>query len=169
MSGGTKETKQTSDPWAAAQPALKTGLSSAESLFGSGDLFKPYTGSTVVPFSPQTQTGMGAVEGQAQGALASGALNRPMDFFGNLFESGGMSPDQQGVADQWRTTASGSELNQFSPEFENVLSRSLGDARTGVDLSVSGAGRYGSGQHTDVLADRLGRVSSEARLGEYGR
>jgi hypothetical protein len=111
---------------------------------------------------------MGAIQSQAQNALGgNNPMGRPLDFFGSMFDQGGLSGDQRGVADQWRNTASGAELLNTSPEFNDVLQRSLGDARTGVDLSISGAGRYGSGMHTDVLGNTLGGVSSNARLGEY--
>jgi hypothetical protein len=168
MSGGSKETTTaTSAPWEAAQPTIKTALKGANEVYKSGDAFKPYTGSTVVPYADQTRAGMGSIQNQAIGALGDGSMSRPLDFFGSMFQNGGLSADQQGVADQWRNTASGAELLNTSPEFNDVLQRSLGDARTGVDMSMSGAGRYGSGMHTDVLGNTLGGVSSNARLGEY--
>lgn len=169
MSGDNKQTTTgTSEPWKEAQPALKTGLSDATSLYKSGQGFQPYTGSTVVPYADQTMAGMNAIQNQATGALGgNNPMQQPLDFYSGLYGQGGLSADQRGVADQWRNTASGAEMNNTSPYFEDVLQRSLGDARTGVDLSISGAGRYGSGNHTGVLADRLGGISSQARLGEY--
>lgn len=173
MSGGSDKTTTTatSDPWKKAQPTLEKGLKGANTLYdarsGGDSPWAAYTESNVVPFSEQTQQGMGQIEGQANAATSSGALNNPMGFLGGLYDQGGLSSDQQGVADQWRNTASGSELSQTSPHFEDLLSRSLTDARTGVDLSISGSGRYGSGAHTGVLADRLGGISSAARQNEY--
>lgn len=166
MSG---EKKTTHDPWKAAQPALKTSLQGAEDLYASGGLFKPYMGSLVTPFSGDTTAGMGALRGSANDAMASGALNRPMDFFSSMFDSGGLSQDQQGVADQWRNTASGAELGQTSSVFDDLIRRATDTARTGVDLSISGAGRYGSGQHSDVLAHTLGGITSGMLQDEYGR
>lgn len=169
MSGGTKKTTQESAPWAAAQPALQAGLDSATELFNSGELFKPYTGSLVTPFSSQTQAGMNALQGNAEGAIASGALNKPVDWLTSLYGQGGLSADQQGVADQWRNTASGAELGQVSPAFADAMRAVQDSARDSVNLSVSGAGRYGSGQHTDVLAKSVGDVTNRMMVDEYGR
>jgi hypothetical protein len=168
MSGGGKETTTaTAAPWESAQPTIKTALSGANAVYKSGDAFKPYTGSTVVPYADQTRLGMQGIQNQSAQAMSDGSMSRPLDFFGSMFQNGGLSQDQRGVADQWRNTASGAELLNTSPEFNDVLQRSLGDARTGVDMSMSGAGRYGSGMHTDVLGNTLGGVASNARLGEY--
>lgn len=171
MSGSNKTTTTgTTEPWSEAQPALELGLKDATNLYKSGTGFQPYTGSTVVPFADQTVAGMEGIQGNALNALSGpNAFDKGFDFFGGQFDNGGLSADQRGVADQYRNTASGAELLNTSPEFNNVLERVLGDARTGIDLSMSGAGRYGSGAHTDVLADTLGGVSSQARLGEYER
>lgn len=167
MSGGETKTVQKNDPYKPAQPLLKSAATAANNLFKSGDVFQPYTGSTVSPFAPQTTAGMGAIEGQANSAIGSGAMNNPMDFLTQLYQSGGMSGDMQGVADQWRKTASGDEMNSANPYFEDVLRRTLEDTSTNTNLGMSGAGRYGSGMHAGVLADRLGGISSEARMGEY--
>jgi hypothetical protein len=170
MSGGSQQTSTaTQTPWEPAQGMLKTGIKDATNIYKSGEAFKPYTGSTVVPFADQTMGGMNAIQGNALGAIESGSMDKPMNFFGSMLDNGGLSSDQRGVADQWRNTASGAELENLPPEFQNVLSRSLEDAGTAANLGMSGAGRYGSGMHMDVLGDRLGRVASEARLGEYGR
>jgi hypothetical protein len=170
MGGSSKETTQaTNEPWSAAQPLLKQGIKDAGNVYKQGDAWSPYTGSTVVPYANQTMSGMNAIQGNAQDAMSSGAMRKPLSFFGSMFDNGGLSADQRGVADQWRNTASGAELLNTSPEFNDVLQRSLNDASTGVNLGISGAGRYGSGMHTDVLANTLGGISSNARLGEYGR
>ncbi len=168
MSGGGKEvTSGTTEPWAAAQPALKMGLKDAENIYKSGTSFAPYTGSTVVPFSDQTRAGMQGIQNQSAQAMSDGTMGKPLGFYGSMFDNGGLSADQQGVANQWRTTASGSEMGGSNPYFEDVLRRSLEDTATSTNLGMSGAGRYGSGMHTDTLADRTGRQATEARMGEY--
>lgn len=169
MSGGTKTTKQESAPWAAAQPALNAALGGAQNLYDSNSLFTPYTGSLVTPFSGDTLSGFDALRGNANGAIASGSMQQPMDFLGGVFGSGGLSADQQGVADQWRNTASGAELGTTSPAFNDLLRRVQDSTRTGVDLSMSANGRYGSGQHTGTLADALGGVTGQMLDTEYGR
>lgn len=169
MSGGTKKTTTESQPWAAAQPALKASLEGAQGLYDSGSLFTPYTGSMVTPFSQQTQAGLGAMEARANDAIASGTLNQPVDFLSSVYGQGGLSADQKGVADQWRNTASGAELGQVSPAFQAALEAVQGSARDAVNLSVSGAGRYGSGQHNAALGTAVGDVTNRMMVDEYGR
>lgn len=167
MAKGGETTTGTSAPWASAQPALKLGLKDAENIYKSGESFKPYTGSTVVGYADQTRAGMQDIQNQSAQAMSDGTMGKPLGFYGSMFDNGGLSADQQGVADQWRTTASGSEMGGSNPYFDDVLKRSLEDTATATNLGASGSGRYGSGMHTDVLADRTGRQATEARYGEY--
>jgi len=162
----TQETK--SEPWGPAQPALLDVLGQAQGLQASGQGFQPFLQSLVPSLSSQTQSGLGALENKAQGILSN--QGGGLDFLSGVYNSGGLTPLQQQTADQWGNTASGAELLNNSPQFEDVLNRVLRDARTGVDLSMSGAGRYGSpGAHQGALVDQLGGISSNARLGEYER
>lgn len=68
--GQTVTNNTITEPWAAAQPALKEALSAGRDLFGSGG-FKvdPYTGQRVAPYSAMTQGGI-----QALGATANNPL-----------------------------------------------------------------------------------------------
>ena len=172
MGSDTKTTTTTgsNEPWDEAQPLLKTGLSDAKDLYSSGQVGTPWTGSSVVPFADQTVAGMTDIQNTAADAMANGSgMDKAYDFHSGMFDGYGLSTAQQGVMDQWGETASGSELNNLSPAFNDVMRRTLDDTRTNVDLSTSGAGRYGSGKHTDVLADAMGGISSGMRLDEYGR
>lgn len=172
MSGGSEKTvtQGTNEPWPDAQPALREALGRAQGIAnydGPDYAFAPYTESNVVPFDAKTTQGMGLVEGQANDATAQGYLKNPTNFLTGLYGTGGLSADQNLVGDLWRNTATGGEMGANNPYFEDMLSKSLNDARTGTDLSISGSGRYGSGAHTGVLADRLGGISTQARYGEY--
>jgi hypothetical protein len=81
MSGSKTTTSTTSsEPWDAAQPALKLGLADAQELYKSGVGSQPYTGSTVVPYSGQTTEAMGWQELGSRQALPAmwtqfGAVN----------------------------------------------------------------------------------------------
>lgn len=72
MSKGTPSTTtQTtkSEPWGPSQSYLKDIMGQAQGLYNSGAGQSYFPGSTVVPFSPQTEMGLGALENQAlQGA-----------------------------------------------------------------------------------------------------
>lgn len=176
MSGDSKTTTTaSSQPWEGAQPTLKTGLQEAQNLFDSGTVsnaMQGYTGSTVVPWSDQTTAGMDAIQSQATDALANpdtAATSKPLSFYSGLFDQGGLSADQQGVADQLRTTASGVELNNTSPAFQALLDKAAGDARTGVDLSMSANGRYGSGTHYDALGTAVSNAELPYMVDNYNK
>jgi hypothetical protein len=104
--GSNKTTTQaTSEPWKAAQPALKLGLNEAQKLFKADKDGSYYSGSTVVPWSNHTQQGMGQIASLANGAfgkemtgeykdiLRQGGLNDPMKAalgtYGNVVGNGG--------------------------------------------------------------------------------
>lgn len=173
VGSSTKQTTQstTSQPWDASQPLLKTGLKDAESLYKAGGVAQPNTSSTVVPYSDQTIGAMTDIQNRATSAMTgANPMDNAFDFFGGMLENNGLSPDQQTIGDYWRKTASGDELNAVSPAFDSVLKRTQDDARTAYDLSMSGAGRYGSpGAHQQGLARTIGDLTNEMLVGEYGR
>lgn len=162
-------TSGTNEPWKDAQPALKQGLNEAQNLFSSGGNFQPYTGSTVVPYSDQTMAGANAIQGQAQTALdnPNSATGKPLSFYGGLYDTGGLSSQQQAVQPMLEKTASGAELNQTSPVFQSMLDKAAQDARNGVNLSMSAAGRYGSGMHTDALGRSITNAQAPMLLSNY--
>lgn len=220
--GGTQTTTQNSEPWGPAQDALKLGIKDATQLYKDGIGGSVYTGSTVIPWSKQTTSGMGGLmdlaraningkgivssaqdimnqggfndqqlaamkglttagsrndalykslganglTGIQDGALAGyksglGDLNALMKSLG----ANGLTSDQDIALKSYRDTAT--SKFDYSPDFQKVLDASLADARAGVNANASAAGRYGSGVAQGVMADKLGRISNEARLGEY--
>jgi len=169
----TEKTVTQSDaaPWEAAQPLLKKGLGEAEDLFDAGNMFAPDTTSQVVPWSTNTQAGMSDIQNRAAQGMAGGTgMDKGYDFYSGMFDGGGLSDDQRGVADQLRTTASGSELNNTSPAFDAVLGRMQGDVRNQVGMAASARGRYGApGAHQGVLAREVGDMTNNALTGEYSR
>jgi hypothetical protein len=169
MSGGTETTTttQNNDPWSGAQPALKTALGNAENLYKSGVGFQPYTGSTVVPYADQTMAGMQGIQDASTGAMGSFDTT---GFLRNLLSgSSGLTGMQQGVADQWGGVAAGNELFGQNPAFQRVLKQAQDDTALYSDLGASGAGRYGSAAHTNVMARNIGNLTDRMLTNEYGR
>ena len=170
MSGDTKTTTQTSssDPWEEAQPYIKTGLQDAGSVYSDASAWQPNTMSTVVPYSDQTTQGMNAINSQADSAMSGpNAFSNGFNFLTDLTGNGGLTGDQKTVNDMWMKTASGDELGATNPYFEDVLKRTMGDSRDNWNLSVAGAGRYGSPAHAGTMTDRMGGISSAMRMAEY--
>ena len=178
MSGGSETTTvrtqpstTTQEPWEAAQPAMKGALNEAMDIFDSGAGFQPYTASTVVPYSQQTQQGMQGIENQAQQGMA----NKPntTGFLSDILSDGsqGLSQYQQQAGDLWSGMAQGDYGNDAG--FNAVLD----DATTRANMQASAGGRYGSTVHHGNMARELGKLQfprqDEARrnlagLGQQG-
>jgi len=149
---GTRVVTQSNDPWSEQIPYLKTGFARAQ----SDVLDKPiqyYPSSTIVPFSPTTEQGLGLTEARA---LAG-------------------SPVMQGAQTNIADTLSGKYLGEENPYLQSAIdAASRGITRNyqksvlpGISSFASGRGRYGSGMQKSAyddsqaaLASQLGDVAS---------
>lgn len=125
--GGTQTTIQKSDPWKESQPYLTDIMKSAQGAYGQSANDQYYPGSTVVPFSPQTQQSMNmvqqrAIDGSPLIGAAQGELQKTI--------SGGYLDPTQNPA--WQTMMDG-VTNQVNSQF-------------------GAAGRTGSGANAEALA-----------------
>jgi hypothetical protein len=165
MAGNKSQTTSTSSaPWKAAQPAMKTALGDAQNIYKSGEAFKPYTGSTVVPFANQTIQGMNNMQGAAE--RAQGAFNQNFGNVSAMANDGGLNDLQRGSVDRLKSMADGSMMNA-NPFMEDVIKRTSQDIAGSTNLMASAAGRYGSGGHQNVLNDSIGDMASQMRLRNY--
>lgn len=165
---GSKNTTTTTNnaPWSAAQPALQTGLNYAQSAFnadpsGQGSV---YTGSTVVPWSANTQAGMGAIRGAAGVNSGGSGLSGQLQ---GVIDRGGFTAPQMDALNNTRVIANSSFDPNANPAFQDVLRQAQDSARDSVNMSVAGAGRYGSGTHQGTLADTVGDLTSRMVGNEY--
>lgn len=143
--GSTQTTVQKSDPWSAAQPALKNILGQAQSLYNQGGSYYPF--STVVPFSQQTIQGLQNIQdragqpnpivGQSQSALSS-----LLSGNSNL-----------------QATANGDFLNN-NPYLSGMFNAAKGDVIDAVNSQFSQANRTGSPAQYDYLTKQLGNLAS---------
>jgi len=200
MTGPSKQTttqNTSSEPWAAAQPAMKTALGGAQSLYDSGIGGAQYGGSTVTPFSQQSTRAMGNIEDMAnanslggQGiskyydyATRTGGYNaQQMASLGGLsnFANGGGNVStgridqigQQATGPSYSernlsNIASGGMLNRQDPNFERALSAASESAANQINLGASGAGRYGSTVHQGNVAREIGNYEAGQRVNQY--
>src|SRR5574343_704381 len=150
--GGSSQTKtesQTKDPWAPAQPVLQDVLNNARKYGNDPSMFRP-------TFSNDTRSGiasLGALRPDAQNGVFGGLIDRTQAGYGV-------------GNDALMKTASGGMLGG-NPYLDEVLKTSSARAAYGVNGQFAGAGRYGSGAHTGVLADRLGGIETNARMQNY--
>ncbi len=193
MGGSNKQTQaSSSEPWAAAQPALKQGLNDAQALYNKGTAFQPYMGSTVVPYSQQTTQGMNDTVNRAnqwQSAFDNnfakindntqyneGLNTLQRNSVGNFQ---GLNETLKGLYDQAGTPsyseqylkdiASGGMLNRQDPNFERVLNRATENASTYGNMQASAGGRYGSGLGQKAVATAVGDLEANARVGQYNQ
>lgn len=153
MSKSTKSTTNTvTNPWKAAQPALKGILSEGQDIYGSlGDPNR---------YVPQMQQAIQPAMDVASGASQIGTGQNYQDLYGRAMEGG--------AAENYLTDIAGG-AGLENPHWQQMLQDTLGRASAEVNRTVSGAGRYGSGAHTGVLTDRLGQLSTAAMGNEWNR
>lgn len=72
------------------------------------------------------------------------------------------------AANNLGSMASGAMVGQ-NPAFNAALQNSLDRVRDTINSSFAGAGRYGSGAHTGVLANELGALSTSATANQYNQ
>lgn len=150
MSGGSKPTQSSttsSTPWAPAQPYLQSAMAKANTWMNNPASSQVYEGSTVIPFSQQTLGGMGQMQSVAQNAQTP--MQNPLKSYTGMFDI--LNPVARG---------------DFSNDttFNQTLGAAQDAARGAVDLSMSGAGRYGSGSHQATLSKSIGDLTNQAML-----
>ena len=141
---GQSQTVVNNDPWSGQTPYLTSGFSRAEELFNKPVEY--YSGSTVVPFSGQTE--------QALQNLESRATN------GN--------PLNQAAQDDINATLSGDYLSAGNPYMQNMTDSIHDSVRGAVDSQFSGA-RYGSAGHAEAMADAVSSNLAPYAFQNYGQ
>lgn len=125
--GGSTNTVEKADPWEPSQPYLKEGMEGAR----QGILYNP--GSTVVPFSPESQYGMAMAGNRAlQGSPLIGAAQQTaMDtMLGNYMQG---------------------------PGWDKMTDSVVSAVRPGIDSMFEMGGRTGSNAHAEALGRGVGR------------
>lgn len=154
MTGSSKQTTTSnSAPWAAAQPALKQGVSEAQKLYNNGTGAQVYTGSTVVPWDAKTQQGMGQI---TDAANANSGGRGTSGQYQDIINSGGYNAGQLDALNNTRAVANGAFNINEDPGFQQVIDQ----ATNSVNGSASAAGRYGSGANQQLLGSTIGDLGA---------
>lgn len=167
MTGSKTQTTTTNNaPWSAAQPALQKSLSGALSAYNKDPTGQKsvYTDSTVVPWSGDTQSGMAMIR---NGANANSGANGLGGQFQSVINNGGFNGAQMDALGNTRAIANSNFDINANPAFQDVLRQAQDSARDSVNMSVAGAGRYGSGVHQDTLGGTIGDLTSRMVGNEY--
>ena len=120
-----------SAPWGPQQPYIQSGFDAAKTQLNSG--------STVAPLSPQTQTGLGMVEGAAQSSQL------PQQAAGQL--SNTMGGD---YLQPWQTTPNMSYLNPYMDALQKSISHDVTPAIQG-DYMLSGRSGSSPGAKSNIM------------------
>ena len=144
--GGSTTSTQTqkNEPWGPAQPYLKGALSDTANWYSSPYGRNPYPGSTVVPFSPYTEQGLGM------------AANRAIQG----------SAVQQGANQQLGKTINGDYLNS-NPYLDQTFDLAAGKVRNQLDSQFNSHGTYGGSLHQGAMADNMGDLATKIYGGNY--
>lgn len=160
----TQQTQQTKDPWGPAQPYLQEAMGAASSYLHNDLGYRPYLGETQAPLTGDINTATAdmrrllvpwAEQGGSPGTLAASSLGK------NMIENQGLSPELRSLYEQ----AQGDE-NPYLQNIINTSNRQIGDR---IGSAMSGAGRYGSGQHTDVAARAMAEAADPLLAQDYAR
>lgn len=133
------------------------GYDKAKSLWQGGSGSGVYSGQRVAGFTDPQNQYFGQV-GQQFGSTP-GYMQSAQGQVGNVAASGGMSSGIQNNLNQLNQIATQGAEN---PYYKDALGQQLDDIQNRVNASMSGAGRYGSGAHTNVLTDQLSDAATRA-------
>jgi len=158
----TQQTQQTRDPWSAAQPHLIEGLENAQGLFQSGVGYQPYAGQTTAGINPTLQSGLDQISSLYNQDLGGSAgVNAGRTLGTSMIQNEGLSGKLQSLYEQ----AQGDQ-NPYLQAMLDTSNRQISDK---IGSSMSGAGRYGSGQHTDVAARAMSEAANPILAQDYAR
>ncbi|WP_273758722.1 hypothetical protein [Bartonella sp. AU55XJBT] len=145
---------QTSAPPSWMADVFKRGGRDAYNLYNIGAGGNVYGGPRVAPLSDQTRYGIGGL-----GSIPQHYQNRSL--MNTVY-------NPTSAANNLGSMASGGMVGQ-NPSFNAALQNSLERVRDTINSSFAGAGRYGSGAHTGVLANELGALSTSATANQYNQ
>jgi len=136
---------------------------------GAKSSSKSRTGSAQKWAKPYAKAAAGSVQGvfnQYQPNLdaLTGKANEMAGLGMDKFKSG---LGNVGLARGFNADVLGGKYLQGNPYLDQMIARSRGDITNQVNSQFSLAGRYGSGAHTDVLADSLADMESGLRYQNY--
>ena len=139
-------------------------MNSAQGLINSNTGYQPYTGATQADLHPYFNTGSNAMYNTLANDAAAGGTQGNIAARGlglNMIQNQGLSPELRSLFEQ----AQGDQ----NPYLQSMLDTSNRQISNKIGSSMSGAGRYGSGQHTDVAARAMAEAADPVLAQDYAR
>lgn len=150
----TQSTTQTNAPPPWAQGIFEQAAKDAMDFYNKGSGKAVYDGDRVAGLSDPTKN---AING----------LNNTVQNYENSYLNG-LATGQNSTSKNLSEMASGQQIGN-NPYFNDALQNALNKATNSINSSLAGAGRYGSGAHTGVLANELGGMATQALSQQYNQ
>jgi hypothetical protein len=160
----TQQTQQTRDPWSQAQPFLTEAMGSAQANYHGDIGYQPWAGATQAPLNNDLTGTISTLEAQlSPEMMAGGSAGVQAGRAAGLssLQNQGLSPELQSLYQQ----AQGNE-NPYLQSMIDTSNRQIGNK---IGSSMSGAGRYGSGMHSDVAARAMAEAADPVLAQDYAR
>ncbi len=148
---GVSRTVVSNNPPAFQQPYIERGFEAAQTQFDTPRTF--YEGSTVVPFNPNTQAGLDAM--QARATAGSPLVTAAQDLTAATMRGDYLSPD----SNPYLSSAMDAATRPMRESFTT-------DVLPGISAAFSGGGRYGSG--LQAFDQREAAKDLQQSLGDVG-
>lgn len=145
---------QKSDPPKWAKPLFEQSASDAMDLYNSGQGGNVYQGQRVADLSGTTTGAVNSLSNAAN-MYNSDAVNK-------------LATGDTSSATNLANMANGSMIGN-NTAFNDALQNTLDKTASTINSSMSGAGRYGSGANSSVLANQLGQVATSALSNQYNQ
>jgi hypothetical protein len=143
---GSQTVTQSSDPWGPSQTYFLDLMNRSKMLSNMPDQTTYFPESTVVPISQDTETSLNMIRDRAMQG----------------------SPLTDAAKSQAQNTIQGNYLDPSSnPWLAGTFNDAANQAKSQVNSAFSSAGRYGSGAHTGVLADKMNELATSIYGGNY--
>lgn len=160
--------QQNQEPWGPSQQYLLGAMNSASSLYNSDQTQRPYMGQTQAGLSDFTTSGLQAQAdiATAQGLGGSEGVRAARGLGTNLIQSQGLNEGTRAGIGQYNQIYADA-TGQQNPYLLDTIAANDRRIADKVNSAMSGAGRYGSGAHTDVLSRSLAEAANPLLLQDY--
>jgi hypothetical protein len=139
-------------------------MGDAKTLYDQGQLVKPNTMSTVVPFSQDTMSGISGLQGLASANSNGQGLSGQ---YQNIINQGGFNDQQMQALQGIQGTATGEFNIDANPAYAGIRQRAMDAASNAVGAQAAGMGRFGAPTHQGTLAREVGNVAGNMDYNEY--
>lgn len=165
----TTTMQQSKDPWEPSQTYLKEGMLAAQDYFRRNVGYKPYPTSTLADMDPTLARGIAEQKQIAERSIGGiPGINAAGGLANELIQNKGLTPGLNKELGRYDTlyNEASSQQNPFLQAMLNTSNRTISDK---VNASMSGAGRYGSGAHTDVATRAMAEAADPILAQDYAR